>query len=56
MNQSISQHIAANYLSIADFARIHGVYPQSVTKWINKGYIVVDGALYSPRRKLCDRH
>jgi len=34
------------------FAVSQGVLPQQVTQWINKGFIVVDGELYSPRRKL----
>lgn len=53
MKQSIKEHIAANYLSKAEFARIQGVYTESVDKWMRKGFIVVDGTLYSPRRKLC---
>ncbi|HHR6028032.1 TPA: hypothetical protein ACS70J_000251 [Providencia alcalifaciens] len=38
--------------SQAAFAASCGVKPQQVTQWINKGFIVVEGALYSPRREL----
>ena len=34
------------------FARAAGVKPQQVTQWIDKKFIVVDHALYSPRRSL----
>lgn len=36
----------------AAFAAAQGVKPQQVTQWINKGFIVVNGELYSPRRTL----
>lgn len=36
----------------AAFALSEGVKPPQVTQWINKGFIVVDGVLYSPRRTL----
>lgn len=32
------------------FASHVGVMPAQVTQWIKKGFIVVDGILYSPRR------
>lgn len=34
------------------FAAAQGVKPQQVTQWLKKGFIVVDGELYSHRRKL----
>jgi len=34
------------------FAVSQGVLPQQVTQWVNKGFIVVNDELYSPRRKL----
>jgi hypothetical protein len=34
------------------FAHIQGVSPNQAHRWVNTGYIVVDGRLYSPRRKL----
>ncbi|CNL10828.1 Uncharacterised protein [Yersinia frederiksenii] len=34
----------------ADFARHINVKPPQITQWINKGFIVVSGVLYSPRR------
>ena len=34
------------------FAIAQGVKPPQVTQWINKGFIVVDDVLYSPRREL----
>jgi hypothetical protein len=36
----------------AAFARAKGVKRAQVTQWINKDFIVVDGALYSHRRDL----
>ena len=36
----------------AAFAESVNVKPQQITQWIKKGFIVVDGALYSPRRVL----
>ncbi|GLW38490.1 5-methyltetrahydropteroyltriglutamate--homocysteine methyltransferase [Pectobacterium odoriferum] len=38
----------------AEFARSIGVKPPQITQWINKGFIVVDGTLYSPRRKISE--
>jgi len=34
------------------FALAQGVQPAQVTQWLNKGFIVVDDNLYSPRREL----
>ncbi|MDG4698843.1 hypothetical protein P7V44_21705 [Providencia sp. CRE-3FA-0001] len=34
------------------FATACGVHRTQVTQWINKGFIVVDHTLYSPRREL----
>lgn len=36
----------------ATFALTEKVKPQQVTQWINKGFIVIEGKLYSPRRTL----
>lgn len=49
---SLEQFIKENYESKADFARKQGVLPQQITDWVNKGFIVVGGKLYSPRREL----
>ena len=38
--------------SQARFARANGVQRQQVTQWLNKGFTVSGGVLYSPRRKL----
>lgn len=45
----ISKHYGGNQ---AAFAAAQGVKPPQVTQWINKGFIVVGDALYSPRREL----
>ena len=50
----IKQHHNGNK---AAFARSQStpekeVFPQAVTKWINAKWIVVDGQLYSPKRKI----
>lgn len=34
------------------FAKASDVKPQQVTKWINSEFIVINHALYSPRRDL----
>ena len=34
------------------FARVQGVNPQQVTRWLKEGYIVSENTLYSPRREL----
>lgn len=36
----------------AAFARSMNTIPQTVTRWVNDGFIVVDGVLYSPRREI----
>lgn len=36
----------------AAFARHMDVHPQQVTKWINDGWAIMDGRLYSPRRDI----
>lgn len=36
----------------AAFARACGVLPTQVTKWITKNYLVIDGVLCKPQRKL----
>ncbi len=52
-NASLANYIASNYRgSQRAFAEAQGVKPPQVTQWINKGFVVVDGVLYSPRREL----
>jgi DNA-binding transcriptional regulator YiaG len=36
----------------SEFARAQGVSRQQVNEWLVKDFIVFDGQLYSPRRKL----
>jgi len=48
----LSDYIAQNYKSQADFARAQNVARSQVQEWINNGFIVVDGKLYSPRRQI----
>lgn len=43
----IQKHYGGNQ---AAFARDIGVKPQMVTQWLNAGFIVFDGRLYSPRK------
>jgi len=50
--QTLENHIAANYASQAEFAKVQGVMRPQVTQWIKSGFIVVNGDLYSPRREL----
>ncbi len=46
-------YIAANYGgSQTAFSEAQGVKLPQVTQWIKKKFIVIDGVLYSPRRKL----
>lgn len=35
-----------------EFANAMGVNRQQVTKWVNGGWIVVDGILYAPKREV----
>mgnify|MGYP001063214828 CR=1 FL=1 len=50
---SLTDHIMINHDdNNAAFARKNNVLPQQVTEWKNKGFVVVDGKLYSPRREL----
>jgi len=51
----LNDYIKANHPSKAAFARSQGIGPTLLTKWINKGYIVLDGTIYSPRRKVIDK-
>ena len=48
----IKKHYGGNQ---AAFAKSQGVQPQQVTQWISKGFIVIDGALYSHRRDLKEK-
>lgn len=48
----LDAYISANYPSQASFAREVGVSPAQVTQWISKGFIVLNGELFSPRREL----
>lgn len=36
----------------SEFARSEGVDQSQIHQWIGKGFIVVDGVMYSPRREL----
>jgi len=45
----IKKHHGGNQ---AAFAACQGVQPPQVSQWISKGFIVVGGTLYSPRRAL----
>ena len=45
----IDKHYRGNQ---AAFARSQGVTAQAVTKWINKGYIVIGDDILGPVRKL----
>lgn len=38
--------------SQVEFAKYLDVKPQQITQWIGKGFIVVNGILYSPRRDI----
>lgn len=51
--QTLTQYIDCHHNSNkADFARSQGVNPQQVTRWVNKGFIVLDNTLYSPLREI----
>tara|TARA_R110002050_G_C8538086_1_gene479304 strand:- start:3 stop:191 length:189 start_codon:yes stop_codon:yes gene_type:complete len=50
---TLSQYIKKEHSgNQAAFARIQGVSPQQVTKWLNLDCVVVDSKLYSFRRVL----
>ena len=49
---NVAEHIEQNYGgSQSKFAHAIGASKQAVNFWIRKGYIVVDGVLYSPRKR-----
>lgn len=48
----LQEYIQKNFASSAEFARACGVLPQQVSKWLSKGYIVVEGKLYAPNRDI----
>ena len=51
--QTLLEYISEQHCgSQVSFARTQGVKPPQVTQWLDKGFIVVDGVLYSPRREL----
>ena len=53
VSMNLLDYIQKNYGgNQAAFAEVQSVKPQQVTQWIRKGFIVVDGVLYSPRREL----
>jgi transcriptional regulator with XRE-family HTH domain len=49
---TIKEYCKERGISLAEFARLHEVPPQSVTKWVNKDWRIFDGVIYSPRREL----
>jgi hypothetical protein len=50
----LREYIYSHYPSIAEFARKHNIWDSQVQDWIDKDYIVVNGQLYSVRRKLME--
>ncbi len=53
MSMELIKYIEEYYNgSQAEFAVAQGVKPQQVTQWINKGFVVFNHTLYSPRRDL----
>lgn len=48
----LEEYIRIHYGSQKAFAESQGIKTSQVTQWKNKGFIVVDGVLYSPRRDL----
>ena len=51
-SMTLLEYIEENYGTQARFARAIMVQPQQVSQWLNKGFIVVNDSLYSPRRVL----
>lgn len=48
----LKEFIKTNFKSQAEFARLMEVTPQTVTRWINAGWLVVGDQLCSPFRKI----
>jgi len=49
---TISRHIKLRFKgNQAGFARSQGVLPQQVTKWINAGWVIGGGYIFSPKRE-----
>lgn len=49
---TLEQYIKENYESNVDFAEKNNVIKQQVNVWLRLEFIVVDGVMYSKRRKL----
>ena len=55
LTEYIIEHHSGNQSKFAEYLTAKTgvkVWPQMVTTWINKKFIVVNGVLYSPRREL----
>lgn len=49
----IEEYIKENFGGCkSDFARHLGKHKQQVTRWVNEGWIVIDGVVYSKRWKI----
>ena len=56
MTCTLREYIEIKYSgSQRAFAKEQGVKPQQVTQWLDKGFIVVNDVLYSPRRELVSK-
>ena len=49
LEKYIENHFDGNK---SEFAKAQNVHRQQVTRWVNEGFIVVSGQLFSPRRQL----
>ena len=52
--QTLSEFIEQYFESKSDFARQLGCFPQQIYAWEQAGYLIADGVLYKPMRKLVE--
>ena len=49
--QTLEEWIEENFSSKAEFARAAQAYPQQVSLWLSKNYMVHEGVMYRPVRE-----
>ena len=51
---TLEEFIKKEFKTKADFARSVGIFPQQVSTWIRKGYMVHNGLMLRPMRNLIE--
>ena len=51
--QTLKQYIKDNHKGNgSDFAKAHGVASTQANDWRRRGFMLIDGVIYSPRRRI----